>query len=172
MFLKSLKMSFGQSEEREPLVSSSDSSTKSYQSIQHLSHAEGVDEEAPGQDPHHSTIEDDVLPERATTGRTLSWSSAYILIMSRVIGSGIFATPGAIVTSVGSVGLTLTLWVVGAFVAWCGLSVALEYGCMLPRSGGKLDVEGVARIETKREQGTKYGLSSPTGIQDSSPRRW
>jgi hypothetical protein len=82
------------------------------------------------------SVENDVLPETAVLGRNLGWSSAYILIMSRVIGSGIFATPGAIVQSVGSIGITLLLWVAGALIAWLGLAISLEYGCMLPRSGG------------------------------------
>lgn len=82
-------------------------------------------------------VEDDVLPETAIVGRTIGWGSAYILVISRVIGSGIFAMPGTIVKSVGSPGLALSLWVVGAFVAWCGLAITLEYGCMLPRSGGE-----------------------------------
>lgn len=81
-------------------------------------------------------IEDDVLPEASTLGRTLSWQSAYIIVISRVIGSGIFATPGAIVKSVGSPGVALLLWLGGAVIAACGLAVSLEYGCMLPRSGG------------------------------------
>lgn len=82
------------------------------------------------------SVEDDVLPETTPLGRTLSWTSCYIIVISRVIGSGIFATPGAIVRSVGSPGLSLLLWAVGAAVAACGLSIALEYGSMLPRSGG------------------------------------
>lgn len=82
------------------------------------------------------SVEDDVLPETSTLGRTLSWQSAYILVISRVIGSGIFATPGAVLRAVGSPGLALTLWVVGGLTAACGLAVSLELGCMLPRSGG------------------------------------
>ncbi|KAM5350577.1 hypothetical protein ACJ41O_007082 [Fusarium nematophilum] len=82
------------------------------------------------------SLEDDVLLETSPLGRNLSWQSAYILVISRVVGSGIFATPGAIVQSVGSPGLSLSLWVVGAAIAACGLAVSLEYGCMLPRSGG------------------------------------
>ncbi|KAA8623743.1 Methionine permease [Pyrenophora tritici-repentis] len=82
------------------------------------------------------SIEDDVLPETSVLGRTISWPSAYILVISSVIGSGIFATPGVIVKSVGSIGLSLTLWVVGAIIAACSLAVSLEYGSMLPRSGG------------------------------------
>ncbi|KAK3309258.1 amino acid permease-domain-containing protein [Chaetomium strumarium] len=83
--------------------------------------------------------DDDVsfLPAETTTTRTLGWSSTYILIISRVIGSGIFATPGAIVRSVGSIGLSLLLWIAGAVISWAGLAVTLEYGCMLPRSGGE-----------------------------------
>lgn len=69
-------------------------------------------------------------------GKNLSWSSAYILVVSRVIGSGIFATPGSIVKSTGSVGLTLLIWIAGTILAACGLSVSMEFGCMLPRSGG------------------------------------
>jgi Amino acid permease len=83
------------------------------------------------------SVENDVLPESAVVGRNLGWSSAYILIMSRVIGSGIFATPGAILQSVGSPGITLLLWIAGALIAWLGLAISLEYGCMLPRSGGR-----------------------------------
>lgn len=83
------------------------------------------------------SVDNDVVPETATIGRNLSWSSAYIIVISRVIGSGIFAMPGTIFKSVGSIGLSLLLWVIGAFIAWCGLAVALEYGCMLPRSGGE-----------------------------------
>ncbi|KAL1891689.1 hypothetical protein Sste5346_007438 [Sporothrix stenoceras] len=85
----------------------------------------------------YRTFDDDILPETSTLGRTLSWQSAYILVISRVIGSGIFATPGAILRGVGSPGLALLLWVAGAGVAACGLGIALEYGCMLPRSGGE-----------------------------------
>ena len=83
------------------------------------------------------SIEDDVVPETAVVGRTIGWGSAYIIVISRVIGSGIFAMPGAIVMTVGSPGLALLMWVIGAFVAWCGLAITLEYGCMLPRSGGE-----------------------------------
>ncbi len=81
-------------------------------------------------------VDSDTVPETSTLGRDLSWQSAYIIVISRVIGSGIFATPGTIIRSVGSIGLSLLLWVVGAIVAGFGLSIALEYGCMLPRSGG------------------------------------
>jgi amino acid transporter len=87
--------------------------------------------------PDRSRLEDDLLPEDSVLGRNLGWSSAYIIAISRIIGSGIFAVPGVILKSVGSVGMSLTLWVLGAVVAACGLAVGLEYGSMLPRSGGE-----------------------------------
>lgn len=83
-----------------------------------------------------SAVENAQIPETSTLGRKIGWSSAYILIMSRVIGSGIFSMPGVILQNVGSPGLALSLWFVGALVAWAGLAISIEYGAMLPRSGG------------------------------------
>ncbi|GKZ67805.1 hypothetical protein AnigIFM60653_001712 [Aspergillus niger] len=90
---------------------------------------------APG-DSSSDDVPRDTLP---TTGQRkhLTWISAYILVVSRVIGSGIFATPGTIVKSAGSVGLSLLIWAVGTVLAACALAVSMEYGCMLPRSGGE-----------------------------------
>ncbi|KAH7383448.1 amino acid permease-domain-containing protein [Cadophora sp. MPI-SDFR-AT-0126] len=81
-------------------------------------------------------IEDDTLLENSPTGRVLTPWNAYILIISRVVGSGIFATPGSILKTSGSIGLSLSLWILGSVIAWCGVQISLEYGCMLPRSGG------------------------------------
>lgn len=76
--------------------------------------------------------------------KSINWSSAYILVVSQVIGSGIFATPGSIVRSTGSIGLTLLVWLMGTILSACGLAVFMEFGCMLPRSGG----QKVKRIAT------------------------
>ncbi|KAG8628950.1 hypothetical protein KVT40_002815 [Elsinoe batatas] len=86
--------------------------------------------------PSSSPHTDPTLLETATTGRHLGLLSSLILILSRVIGSGIFAMPGTILQSVGSPLLSLLVWLAGAFIAWSALSIDLEYGCMLPRSGG------------------------------------
>ncbi|MCJ1296989.1 hypothetical protein MMC34_008558 [Xylographa carneopallida] len=51
----------------------------------------------------------DTQPETATFGRNLTWNSAYMLTVSRIVGSRIFAIPRNIYRSVGSVGLTLTV---------------------------------------------------------------
>lgn len=44
--------------------------------------------------------------------------------------------PGVILKDAGSPGLAMILWIVGALVAWAGLVIAIEFGAMLPRSGG------------------------------------
>ncbi|KAF2815511.1 amino acid transporter [Mytilinidion resinicola] len=125
--------------DQEPLLRRAHSPSSSISSYDSTSKSPIDEEEVPlGQSNLlDRSVENDILPETAVLGRNLGWSSAYILIMSRVIGSGIFATPGSIVQSVGSIGITLLLWVAGALIAWLGLAISLEYGCMLPRSGGE-----------------------------------
>src|SRR4051794_15165285 len=108
--------------DHEPLLQRSDPSNESVVIYNSIAKSPSEDEEtSPGTvQPLDRSVENDVLPETAVLGRNLGWSSAYILIMSRVLGSGIFATPGAIVRAVGSVGLTLVLWIAGALIAWVG----------------------------------------------------
>lgn len=48
-----------------------------------------------------------------------------------------FSTPSSILGSVGSVGASLMLWVLGFVLSFCGLFIWLELGTMFPRSGGE-----------------------------------
>ncbi|KZZ89979.1 amino acid transporter [Moelleriella libera RCEF 2490] len=105
--------------------------------LAHGTHDQAHEDAVTPNDAPSRSLEDDVLPETSSLGRNLTWTSSYMLVISRVIGSGIFATPGSIVQSVGSPGLSLLLWIVGAIIAASGLAISLEYGCMLPRSGGQ-----------------------------------
>lgn len=66
--------------ERTPLLSSDTSSTISTPS----NHGGIIVKDG-------ADLEGNKLPENSTLGRNIGWSSAYILVMSRVIGSGIFA---------------------------------------------------------------------------------
>lgn len=63
--------------------------------------------------------------------------SATLLILNRIIGTGIFATPGSILALSGSVGLSLIIWVVGMIIAAAGTAVYLEFGTAIPRNGGE-----------------------------------
>lgn len=78
-----------------------------------------------------------LLHGQSAPGRKINWRSAYILIISRMMGSGIFAAPGVVMQSAGSVGLSLLIWFLGFALAACAAMVAMEYGCMLPQSGGQ-----------------------------------
>ena len=63
-----------------------------------------------------------------------------------IVGTGLFSTPSSILGSVGSVGASLMLWVLGLVLSFCGLFVWLELGTMIPRSGGeKVYLEAVYR---------------------------
>ncbi|EJD08041.1 high affinity methionine permease [Fomitiporia mediterranea MF3/22] len=70
-------------------------------------------------------------------GRHLGVFSCTMLIIGRIIGTGIFSTPSSILGSVDSVGASLMLWVLGFLLAFSGLFVWLELGTMFPRSGGE-----------------------------------
>ncbi|KAI0365764.1 high affinity methionine permease [Pilatotrama ljubarskyi] len=70
-------------------------------------------------------------------GRHLGVFSCTMLIVGRIIGTGIFSTPSSILGSVGSVGASLMLWVLGFVLSFCGLFIWLELGTMFLRSGGE-----------------------------------
>ncbi|KAJ5610870.1 hypothetical protein N7510_007589 [Penicillium lagena] len=83
---------------------------------------------------------------RGGLGRHLGVFSTTFLIVGRIIGTGIFSTPSSVTSSVGSVGAAMLLWVLGLLLAGAGLCVWLEFGCMIPRSGGeKVYLEAVYR---------------------------
>jgi amino acid transporter len=54
-----------------------------------------------------------------------------------MVGTGIFATPSAIFSLSGSVGLALFMWVAGMLIAMAGMLVYMEFGTGIPRNGGE-----------------------------------
>ncbi|KAF2796468.1 amino acid transporter [Melanomma pulvis-pyrius CBS 109.77] len=91
---------------------------------------------------HATRIADDIhddgsLYQVRQEKRQIGITSAVFLIFNRMIGTGIFATPSAIFTLSGSVGLTLFIWVAGMLIAAAGLAVYLEFGTAIPRNGGE-----------------------------------
>ncbi|SZE99282.1 unnamed protein product [Blumeria hordei] len=69
--------------------------------------------------------------------RQIGITSAVFLIFNRIVGTGIFATPSAIVALSGSLGLTLIIWVFGMLIAMAGLMTYMEFGTGIPRNGGE-----------------------------------
>ncbi|EKM57703.1 uncharacterized protein PHACADRAFT_170914 [Phanerochaete carnosa HHB-10118-sp] len=90
--------------------------------------------EAENISPGDLTLEEDAA---GGMGRHLGVFSCTLLIVGRIIGTGIFSTPSSILGSVGSVGASLMLWVLGFILSFCGLFIWLEFGTMYPRSGGE-----------------------------------
>ena len=86
-----------------------------------------------------SSVEEEtsLLGGQPAQGRKISWTSAYILIISKIIGSGVFAAPGVVTQSAGSIGLSLLVWLLGAILAGCSAAVSIEIGSILPQSGGE-----------------------------------
>lgn len=60
------------------------------------------------------------------------------LIINRIIGTGIFSTPALIFTLCQqSIGISIVLWMLGGIFTFAGLSVYLEFGLKIPKSGGE-----------------------------------
>lgn len=72
-----------------------------------------------------------------TLVRRLGIVSATALVVSNMIGQGIFTTTGFLAADLGTPGLVLGIWVVGALVALAGAFCYSELGINFPSSGGE-----------------------------------
>ncbi|PBP26362.1 High-affinity methionine permease [Diplocarpon rosae] len=72
-------------------------------------------------------------------GYEVSWLTVILLNVGQMVGTGVFSTPGSILSALGSVGLSLVYWVLGLIIAMAGLLVYLELASYFPnRSGGEV----------------------------------
>src|SRR6516225_9481055 len=69
--------------------------------------------------------------------RQIGFFSATALVISNMIGTGIFATTGFMAGDLGSALLILVCWTVGAFFALAGALSYSELGINFPSSGGE-----------------------------------
>ncbi|ORY04525.1 amino acid transporter [Basidiobolus meristosporus CBS 931.73] len=67
----------------------------------------------------------------------LSAFEGFVMIISQMIGSGIFSSPGQVLALVGAPVLAIILWIVGSLVSLCGSLSYIELGTMIPKSGGE-----------------------------------
>ncbi|EFQ26881.1 hypothetical protein CGRA01v4_07875 [Colletotrichum graminicola] len=80
-----------------------------------------------------------LIPEERGAGtftRNLGALEAFAIVISIVIGSGVFTSPGSIDTNVPSPGTALVVWLVGGVLAWTGASTMAELGTAIPGEGG------------------------------------
>ncbi|THH20726.1 hypothetical protein EW146_g687 [Bondarzewia mesenterica] len=69
-------------------------------------------------------------------GREVTLTSAVMLNLGQLLGSGIFSVPGVILNSVGSVGLLLAFWIIAPIFAFVALFVYTELASMFPHRAG------------------------------------
>src|SRR5437016_11959056 len=69
--------------------------------------------------------------------RQLGFISATALVVSNMVGTGIFATTGFMAGDLGSAKLILLVWLAGAIFALCGALSYSELGVNFPSSGGE-----------------------------------
>jgi amino acid transporter len=74
--------------------------------------------------------------EETNLTRGLGLPSAVSIVISRIIGSGIFRTPGPIMALVGSTLLFGSVWIIGAVITIFAAVCYAELVAMMPRSGG------------------------------------
>jgi APA family basic amino acid/polyamine antiporter len=79
---------------------------------------------------------DDPFSEDTDMKRELGLVQAASVVVSRIIGSGIFRTPAPIMALVGCTSLFGLVWVLGGIVTIFGAVVYAELAAMMPRSGG------------------------------------
>lgn len=68
--------------------------------------------------------------------KSLAYLNGLSLIVSLIIGSGIFSSPGLVSSHAGSPGASLIVWTVAGVLAWTGAASYAELGGAIPLNGG------------------------------------
>ncbi len=76
------------------------------------------------------------MPSASLTRQLGLWSAS-ALVVSNMIGTGIFGSTGFMAGDLGSVGLVLGVWLAGGFIALLGALCYSELSTNFPRSGGE-----------------------------------
>jgi APA family basic amino acid/polyamine antiporter len=69
--------------------------------------------------------------------RPLTLPHALALVVSSMVGTGVFTTAGLMLDAVGSPRLVLATWAAAGLLALAGAAVYAELGAMMPRAGGE-----------------------------------
>lgn len=67
---------------------------------------------------------------------TVTWFTAACLLVSNIIGGGVFTTTGFMARELGDPIAILALWLIGGLIALAGALCYAELGAALPRAGG------------------------------------
>ncbi|KAF9895647.1 b(0,+)-type amino acid transporter 1, partial [Lobosporangium transversale] len=74
--------------------------------------------------------------QRGDLQRNVTYSNGLTLVVGIIIGSGIFASPGPVLSYSKSVGVSLIIWFVSGLLAFAGSLCYAELGSAMPSSGG------------------------------------
>lgn len=89
-----------------------------------------VDDAGHGVNPHQSEA-----GASGTFSKNLGTLNAFAIIISIVIGSGIFTSTGSVDANVPSPGVALIAWLVGGVLALAGATTLAELGTAIPGEG-------------------------------------
>ena len=76
-------------------------------------------------------------PDLTALPRRIGWFTAACVLVSNVVGTGIFTTTGFMARDLGDPGLILSVWLVGGMIALAGALSYSELGAALPVAGGE-----------------------------------
>ena len=85
---------------------------------------------------NHDPSPDHPENARPQLKRALGFKIALAVVVGNVIGSGIFAKPGAIANDTGNFGLILGVWILGGVLCILGALCFAELATMMPEAGG------------------------------------
>ena len=89
--------------------------------------------------PSYQEVSGAPVETHSPLGYHVGYVTIIFLNLSKVVGTGVYSTPSAILKGTGSVGLALIYWFIGFLIACSTLSVYLEYASYFPsRSGGEV----------------------------------
>lgn len=94
------------------------------------------DDTPPVNPPPRDQNDTETASPRGTFARNLSALDGFALLISIVIGSGVFSSPGPIDANVPSPGAGLLIWLLGGILAWTGALTMAELGTAIPGEGG------------------------------------
>ena len=75
--------------------------------------------------------------EQSSLPRRIGWFTASCVLISNVVGTGIFTTTGFMARDLGHPGWILCIWLLGGLIALAGALSYSELGTALPVSGGE-----------------------------------